>query len=53
MGYLTDRGSVRLDINGLLNPTTDGQWPQNNRDPHQGAQAGGFWRNCRQRHKLL
>ena len=36
---------------GLLNPTTDGQWQENNRTRRQGAQAGGFWRSCRQRRK--
>jgi len=45
---------VHLAYNpGLLNPTTDGQWRGNDRDQGQGAQAGGFWRNRRQRRKVL
>jgi len=44
---LLDRGAMRLDYDGRLNPTTDCQWQENDRDPPQGAQAGGFWRTRR------
>jgi hypothetical protein len=48
---LTDETHATVAITGLLNPTTDEQWQEDNRTRGQGAQAGGFWRSCRQRRK--
>ncbi len=41
-------GLLRLSCTGPPSPTTDGQWQGNDRTHEQGAQAGGFWRSCRQ-----
>ena len=48
---LFEKRLYNFDYLGLLNPTTDGQWQEDNRTQGQGAQAGGFWRSCRQRRK--
>jgi hypothetical protein len=44
---------VQRGIGELLNPTTDEQWQANDKTRAPGAQAGGFWRSCRQRRKDL
>jgi hypothetical protein len=36
-----------------LNPTTDEQWQTNDKTRGKASQAGGFWRNRRQRRKVL
>jgi len=37
----------------LLNPATEHQWQVNDKTHGKASQAGGFWRNRRQRRKVL